>query len=223
MMEKNGFQTGSMELRSDMIVDELRRLAPEFRINGGSFSHWLPHPRHVAPTERQRLRKMTERNATAKCLTDLVASIGLPAVEPGRLASGSRNWPAGYTGSVSHKGTMVAAAIVPSDRMRSIGVDLERHDAATVPMIPGLDAGKHPPATSDTLGRVGLLSVKEAAFKASHPILGLPLNFTDVEVSWLPSDPPCYRGVARARDIVLEVRCSTSVSSWIVSAALVRR
>ena len=206
-----------------MIVDELRRLVPELRVSGGCFSHWLPHPREVVPVDRQRILKATERNATGKCLTDLVTSVGLPAVEPTRLVSGARDWPAGYTGSVSHKGTMVMAAIVSTDRITSIGIDMERHDAAAVPMIPGLDADEHPPATADTLGRVILLSVKEAAFKALHPIVGHPLDFTDVEVSWLPSDPAYFRGVARARDIVLEVRCSTSDSSWIVSAALARR
>ena len=154
---------------------------------------------------------------------DLVTSAGLPAVEPARLASGTRNWPAGYTGSVSHKGTIVVAAMVPTDRMRSIGIDVERHDSATVPMIPGLDTDEHPPAASDAVGRVSLFSVKEAAFKALQPILGRPLDFTDVEVSWLPSEPACFAGVGRAADTAVDVRCSTAVPPWIVSVALRRR
>lgn len=206
-----------------MIVDELRRLAPELRVSGGCFSHWLPHPRHVAPAERQQLLKMTERNATGKCLTDLVASVGLPAIEPARLVSGNRDWPAGYTGSVSHKGTTVLAAIVPTDRMTSIGIDVERHAAEDLSAIHGLDAAEHPPDVSADRRPVSLLSVKEAAWKALNPILGCRLGFPDITVSWLPPDLACSRGVARAADIAVDVRCSAAVPPWIVSVALWRR
>lgn len=212
-----------MELDSHVIVDELRRLAPELRVTGGCFAHWLPHPRAVALADRQRILKTTERNATGKYLTDLVASVGLPAVEPARLVSGARDWPAGYTGSVSHKGTMVLAAIVPANRMKSIGVDVERHAAEDLSAIGGLDAAEHPPEISAAKRPVSLFSVKEAACKALNPILGRRLDFPDISVSWLPPDLTCSRGVARAADIALDVRCSVAVPPWIVSVALWRR
>ena len=64
--------------------------------------------------------------------------VGLRAIEPARLASGARKWPNGYTGSVSHKGTTVVAAIAPTDRMPSIGIDVEWLDADGAPAISGL-------------------------------------------------------------------------------------
>ena len=209
-----------MHLQATLLVDELRRMAPELLVAGGSFAHWLPHPRDVPPTERHRILMAFQRDATGKCLTDLVASVGLPAVEPERSASGAREWPAGYTGSVSHQGTTVVGAIAPTDRMTSIGIDVERLDSRGVPAIDGLDAAEQPWPVSDAEGRSILFSVKEASYKALHPILGHPLGFADVEVSWRQPGRVCSRGVARACGVTLDVRCSIAVRSWIVSAAL---
>ena len=210
-----------VHLQSDLLIDELRRLAPELVISGGSFAHWLPHPRDVPPTAREPVLMEARRDATGKCLTDLVAGIGLPAVEPTRLASGAREWPQGYIGSVSHKGTTVAAAIAPTDRMRSIGIDVERLDAKRVPKIRGLDVGEQPwSSMPEAEGRVVLLSIKEAAYKAVYPVFGLPLGFADVAVSWISLTPVRCRGVARACGVTLDVRCSRAVPSWIASASL---
>ena len=208
-------------LQSDLLIDELRRLAPELVIAGGSFAHWLPHPRDVPPADRERLLTEARRNATGKCLTDLVASIGLPAVEPARLASGAREWPAGCAGSVSHKDATVVAAIAPAARMRSVGIDVERLDAKHVSKLHGLDAGEQPwSSTPEAEGRVVLLSVKEAAYKALYPVLGLPLGFADVAVSWVSLDAVRCHGAARARGVTLGVRCSRAVPPWIASVAL---
>ncbi len=208
-------------LQSNLLIDELRRLAPELVIAGGSFAHWLPHPRDVPPTARERLLMEARRNATGKCLTELVASIGLPAVEPARRASGAREWPAGYAGSVSHKDATVVAAITPAARMRSIGIDVERLNAKYVSKLHGLDAVEQPwSSTPEAEGRVVLLSVKEAAYKALHPVLGLPLGFADVAVSWVSLDAVRCRGVARARGVTLDVRCSRAVPPWMASVAL---
>ena len=196
---------------------------PEAGVCGGSFAHWLPHPGAVAPPERARLLETAKREATRSCLADLLVRLGLRAIEPARLASGARKWPQGYTGSVSHKGTTVVAAITPIDRTPSIGIDVERVDADGVPAIPGLNAAEQPWSVSDAAGRAIVFSVKEAAYKALHPILGHRLGFADVAVSWLRRDSSCSRGVARACGITLDVRCSIAVPSWIVSAACARR
>ena len=162
----------------------------------------------------------TQRRATGKCLTDLVASLGLSAVEPARLPSGARNWPEGYTGSVSHKGTTVVAAIAPTDLMRSIGIDIERLDSKGFPTIDGLDANEQPCDVSDSEGQLILFSVKEAVYKALNPIIGLPLDFTDVALSWCTTGSVCSSGIARACGVTLDVRFSVAVPSWVVSAAL---
>ena len=157
---------GTMQLQADFLIDEFRHMVPELRFAGGSFAHWLPHPRDVSPPDRNRVLMATQRDATSKCLADLVARVGLPAVAPPRLASGGRKWPAGYIGSVSRQGTTVVAAIASTDRMTSVGIDVERWDEKGVPAIHGLDAAEQPWSVSDSEGRVILFSVKEAAYKA---------------------------------------------------------
>lgn len=74
-------------LRRSSLIDELGRIAPELRVAGGTFGHWMPHPRDVPPVERRRLRNTAQRAATDRCLADLLASVGLPAVAPAHLGS----------------------------------------------------------------------------------------------------------------------------------------
>ena len=142
-----------MGLQAHPVVDELSRIAPELLIKGGSFSEWLPHPHDVPPGSAHGLLLATQRRATRECLIDLLATAGLPAIEPERLASGARAWPSGYIGSVSHKGTTVAAAITGTDRMASIGIDIDRLDGRGVPQLCGLDGPEHPPSFSEAAGR----------------------------------------------------------------------
>ena len=209
-----------MQLRVDILIDEFRHMVPELRFAGGSFAHWLPHPRDVPPPDLNRVLMATRRDATSKCLADLVARVGLPAVVPPRLASGGREWPAGYIGSVSRQGTTVAAAIASTDRMTSVGIDVERQDGQGVPAIHGLDAAEQPWSVSDAEGQVILFSVKEAVYKALHPILGQAIDFSEVAVSWPQPGPVRSRGVALACGVALDVRCSIAVPPYVLSAAL---
>ena len=158
---------GNVDLQAHPVVDELSRIAPEFLVTGGSFSRWLPHPRDVPRAERPRLRLAAQRQATGRCLIDLLATAGLPPVEPEHLASGAREWPPGYTGSVSHKGTTVAAALTCTDATKSIGIDIEMRAQKGVPELPGLDSVEHPPSVSATAGRDVLFAVKESGVQGA--------------------------------------------------------
>ena len=210
-----------MDLRPAPIVDELRRLAPGIRVHGGSFAHWLPPSREVLPSHRSRLVKRTESDATKRCLMDLLARAGLPAIAPGRLASRERDWPAGYVGSVSHKGTKIAAALAPDDLVSSLGIDIETRDgAADLAGIGGLTATSELPPDTGAMGPLILFSVKEAAFKALYPILGRRPGFEEVTVSWVEVRTSCWRGAAHCRRIALDVRCSAAIPRWVASVAL---
>ena len=209
-----------MELQADFLIDEFRHIVPELRFAGGSFAHWLPHPRDVPPAERNQVLMAARRDATSKCLEELLAQLGLPGVAPPSLASGGRDWPAGYIGSVSRQGTTVVAAIVSTDRMTSVGIDIERRDEKGVPVVHGLDAAEQPWSFSDAEGRVILLSVKEAVYKAVHPILGQALDFPEVAVTWVRTGAVRSCGVARARGVALDVRCSIAEPPCVLSAAL---
>ena len=214
-----------MNLQPDALINELRRIAPEVRVNGGSFAHWLPPPAEVLPVDRAETLERAKRDATGKCLTELLKIVGLPAVEPGRLTSGERDWPNGYIGSVSHKGTRVVAALAPAGRVRSLGIDIETLEGAeTLSELSGLTAANELPPNMGTAGPVTLFSAKEAAFKALYPVLGRRLGFEDIVVSWIASHPSCtLRGTVHCDGIALDIRCSAAIPSWTVSAALVTR
>lgn len=217
-----------MNLHPDPLVDELRRLAPEASISGGSFAHWLPSPQDVLSAERFNVVERARRKAAATCLTTLLESAGLFPVEPGHLPSGAREWPPGYTGSVSHKGTKVVAALSRTGHMRSIGIDIEtlagghelwqRKGLIASDELP-LDCG----AAGSVTGSVILLSVKEAVFKALNPVVGIRFGYEDVRLSWKEVAPQGLSGVAHFDRFAVEVCFTTTVPSWVGSVALLRQ
>lgn len=173
------------------------------------------------PEERAKLLADAERRATRKCLEDVLAGAGLPAIEPGRLASGARNWPAGYVGSMSHKGTKVVVALAPVGCVKSLGIDIETWDGAKeLSKIQGLTEADEFPPLSDVPGSLLLFSVKESVFKALHPILDRPFGFEDVKVSWSRVESRSLYGAARVGTTVLDICCSVAIPSWAASVAL---
>ncbi len=212
----------TMYLQRDPLVDELKRLAPEVSIRGGSFAHWLPGPQDVLSAERVPVVERARRKATATCLTNLLESAGLSANEPGHLASGARDWPPGYTGSVSHKGTKVVAGLSRISHVRSVGIDIETLDRGRELLsIKGLIASDELPLDWGVAGSVILLSVKEAVFKALNPVLGVRFGYDNVRLSWKEVAPQgMMNGVAHFDRIAVEVCCTTAVRPWVGSVAL---
>ena len=84
------------------------------------------------------------------------------------MRSGARDWPVGYTGSVSHKGTKVVAALTRIGRVTSVGVDIETLDG-------GWELAEDQIASDELsvdLGLAGpviLLSAKEAVGNCALP------------------------------------------------------
>lgn len=208
------------QLRPDPLVDELRRLAPEINIHGGSFAHWLPPPSEVSPQHRTKLFKRLQREATEQCLMELLANAGFRSFSPLRRDSGARSWPIGYSGSLSHKGARVVAAFVPTDRAASVGIDIETLEGAQeLSTISGLSSPDWLPPTHKAGGAAVTFSVKEAVFKALHPVLDCRLRFDDIAISWTQAGPGALLGSASCAGFAADVRCSVAIPSWIVSVA----
>lgn len=114
----------------------------------------------------------------------LLAALGAgAAVELPRLASGAPAWPAGYAGSLAHDDDFAVAAVAPAERILAVGVDIE-------PALPLPEELLTLVATPAERARLGgdllaarlLFCMKEAVYKATHPVDGIFLHHHDVEV-----------------------------------------
>jgi len=148
------------------------------------------HPeelRYVRDAVRHRKREYAAGRACARAG---LAELGIPHVT---LLSGDDRlpiWPSGIAGSITHTDSYCAAAMVPTDLARSIGLDAEPNeplDPELVPYVcsPGelawLDACARSEEDQGRLARL-LFSVKEAVFKCQYPITRRYLEFDEVQV-----------------------------------------
>jgi 4'-phosphopantetheinyl transferase EntD len=94
--------------------------------------------------------------------------------------------PAGWVGSVSHKGTRAAALVAPTGEAR-VGIDLERaapsrQDIARWILTPREQALVDAHARGRGLGATLRFSIKEAIYKAVDPFVRRYVAFTEVEL-----------------------------------------
>jgi 4'-phosphopantetheinyl transferase EntD len=115
----------------------------------------------------------------------LLAEFGVSAgVELPRSASRAPIWPPGFVGSLAHDAEYAAAAVARSTSLRGVGIDIE-------PALPLPEELLEMIATHSERKQINgdlilarlLFCMKEAVYKATHPIDGVFLGHHDVEVS----------------------------------------
>ena len=115
----------------------------------------------------------------------LLAKLGASAaVDLPRSASGAPQWPAGFIGSLAHDREFAVAAVALAGSLRSVGIDVE-------PPLPLPEDLLEMIATHSERKQINrdfvlarlLFCMKEAVYKATHPIDGVFLEHHDVEVS----------------------------------------
>jgi 4'-phosphopantetheinyl transferase EntD len=102
-----------------------------------------------------------------------------------KQASGAPEWPAGFSGSLAHDPEMAVAVVIPSEHLRSVGVDIE----PATPLPPEL---LHLIATKAEISQISgdlvkaklLFCVKEAVYKATNVLDGIYLEHHDVAFSF---------------------------------------
>ena len=144
---------------------------------------------------------------------ELMQRMGLPQQAVPKNANGAPVWPNGIAGSIAHDDAVAVAAIARQSDVRSLGIDVEPAE----PLDPDLleivaTPGERRRMSGDPCyGRL-LFAVKEAVYKAAHPIDGRFLAHHDVEVD-LATQQATIRGgrtvtfrfAASARIVVLAV------------------
>ena len=147
----------------------------------------------------------------------LLAELGAPpAVELPRSASRAPQWPPGFVGSLAHDGEYAAAAVAPAPSIRGVGIDIEPplplpEDLLDVIATPG----EREQLKGNLVSARLLFCMKEAVYKATHPIDGVFLEHHDVEVSLassvaLTSSGRCLRIYTMARPRLIALALLTS-------------
>ncbi len=145
---------------------------------------------------------------------ELLKELGLPASAIPRRVSGAPLWPDGVLGSFAHDHLVAVAAAGRARDVSALGIDVEPSVALPADMLDlvtmpneriGIDG--------DPLrGRV-LFVVKEAVYKAVHPLDGLFLDYHDIDVDLAGGKAVTRRG--RALDIRFCVATHIVAVAWI--------
>jgi 4'-phosphopantetheinyl transferase EntD len=118
-------------------------------------------------------------------------------------------WPPGFIGSITHTDEHAAAVAIEDPEFRSIGIDLESlaHAART----PDLLVAVTTPTERAVFGRsmkperlaAIVFSAKESVYKCLFPVIGVFLDFQDVELSFAGAT---FVACANGSDIVVRGR-----------------
>jgi len=158
------------------------------------------HPDEEEAIARAIDRRRHEFAAGRACARRAMSALGYAARSLPVGEDRMPRWPDGLVGSISHTRGMVAVAVAPGDRVRSVGLDLERPDRMRealwsrictdaelerVRALPGVERNRRVGAT---------FSTKECFYKCQYPVSHAWLGFHDVEVEL---EPDAGRFVAR--------------------------
>lgn len=128
--------------------------------------------------------------------------IGYGLSDPDRGSEGEPVWPANICGSLSHKDGHVVALSVTRDKLRSIGLDIEKFQVSERVSQRVLTASECTLLSElgciQQLGAAGF-AAKEAIFKAVFPVGRQRFWFEDATVIAIqrsPVDEQCYRMTA---------------------------
>lgn len=151
--------------------------------------------RTIVPPEVQmaRPKRRADYIAGRRCAAAAIQRLtGRDAIVP-RDPRGAPRWPEGLSGSISHADGHAIAVVAHASRYRAIGVDIER--LLTASQAGALASSIMTPAERDRLADRPLastvtlaFSLKEALFKALHPLTGTMFYHEDVELVTLAGD-----------------------------------
>jgi 4'-phosphopantetheinyl transferase EntD len=115
---------------------------------------------------------------------ELLPRFGAPACPVPKSASGAPTWPAGIVGSLAHDAEVALAAMARRGDYAGLGIDIE----PAQPLDPDVldiiaTPGERRAIADDPLQARVLFTIKEAIYKAVHPLDGVFLEHHDVEVS----------------------------------------
>lgn len=196
---------------TDEIVAALRLMLPRAEVLGQSFADELP-PYRLSSTEQRLNSITTARSATVQRL------LSRANVKIERDEERVPIWPEGFVGSVTHKGTIVLAAVAHADDYTALGIDLERRDRTF-----GTHAGRVapeglPPVEPESDATLITFCAKEAIYKAVYNFNRQRLRFGDIRLEWTQQAENRLSARATSPTPTMTVHCAW-VRDWLLAAA----
>ena len=145
-------------------------------------------PEEMAGTQRMVPERLAEFTAGRLAARGALRSLGIDPRPIVRDESRAPVWPEGIVGSISHCAGLCVAAVARSTDVMGLGLDVEPAEPLARELVPSVcsagelnDLGKlsRPPAAD--WPRI-VFSAKESYYKAWFPIVGRPLDFSDVTI-----------------------------------------
>lgn len=200
------------------------------------------------PVEVEQIGAAVERRridfaGARACAREAMSRLGVPAGPVLRGGRGMPVWPPGLVGTLTHTEGLRAAALAPTARVRSLGLDVERH----APLAAGvLEAVSLPDEAAwvraaraevaDVAWDALLFTAKEATYKAWFPLTHRWLGFGDAHITLVPDgdDDEVVTGTLRSRILIdghavdggpdlVEFRGRWAVRDGYVASAIVLR
>ncbi|MBB1013646.1 4'-phosphopantetheinyl transferase EntD [Dietzia kunjamensis] len=168
------------------------------------------------PVEVEQIGAAVERRridfaGARACAREAMSRLGVPAGPVLRGGRGMPVWPQGLVGTLTHTEGLRAAALAPTTRVRSLGLDVERH----APLAAGvLEAVSLPEEAAwvraaraevaDVAWDALLFTAKEATYKAWFPLTHRWLGFGDAHITLVPDgdDDEVVTGTLRSRILI---------------------
>jgi 4'-phosphopantetheinyl transferase EntD len=135
-------------------------------------------------------KRRGEFAAGRHCARVALAQLGIGFVPILRDADGCPLWPAAVVGSISHTSQCIVGVAARSDRMKSVGVDVESLERPFPrEVLPHICTGgeghwlQRLPAAQFDVHAYALFSAKEAVYKCAFAAARKRLAFADVEIN----------------------------------------
>lgn len=172
------------------LLSALRDLAPNGAGCGWAdprLDHGLYPGEELAQAVPARLREFSAGRAAARAA---MVEIGFSSSAIPHGSNREPIWPAGMVGSITHTATHCLAIVLPMDRFRGVGIDLEEHADLERDLWPAV---LHPlerqrleliPQCHQPKSALTYFCTKEAVYKAQYPITRQLLDFQDLVVSF---------------------------------------
>lgn len=151
------------------------------------------HPVEVEQIGGAVEKRRVEFAAARACAREAMTRLGVPTGPIVRGGRGMPVWPPGVVGTLTHTDGLRAAALAPTDRVRSLGLDVEPHGPLSDGVLDAVSLPEEAAWVRAARAEVGsvhwdrlLFTAKEATYKAWFPLTRRWLGFADARITLVP-------------------------------------